>query len=151
MPRKISSDGATASAKAFSVLPFPLLGLMLAASIYNKQIGVLVAVGGVAFLGVYAWAVRRFVWSMIDEVTDCGDYLLAKRGAVEDKIFLSDIEGVIDRPYGRPPKAIVKLRAKSAFGWTVVFAMTTDKTVGGIENIAADLRHRVRMASSTHV
>ena len=148
MPRKISSDGATASAKVFSCLPFPLVGLMLAASIYNKQIGVLVAMAGVALLGAYAWVVRRFVWSMIDEVTDCGEYLLARRGAVEDKIFLSDIEDVIDRPYGRPPKTIVKLRAKSAFGWSVVFAMTTDKNVDGVKDIAADLRHRVRIATS---
>lgn len=70
MSRKISSDGATTSAKVFSILPIPLLGLMLAVLIYNKQIGAFVAVGGVASLGAYAWAVRRFVWSMIDEVTD---------------------------------------------------------------------------------
>ena len=149
MPRKISSDGATTSAKVFSCLPFPLVGLMLAASIYNKQIEVWVAVAGLALLGVYAWLVRRFVWSMIDEVTDCGEYLLAKRGTVEDKIFLTDIEDVIDRPYGRPPKAIVRLRAKSAFGWSVVFAMTTERDAAdGVKDIAADLRHRVRIASA---
>ena len=59
MPRKISSDGATTSAKVFSCLPFPLVGLMLAASIYNKQIEVWVAVAGLALLGVYAWLVSR--------------------------------------------------------------------------------------------
>jgi len=85
---------------------------------------------------------------MLDEVVDCGDYLLAKRGSVEDKIFLSDIEDLIDRPYGRPPKAIVKLRAKSVFGWNVAFALSSDNNADGVKGIAADLRHRVRLATA---
>ena len=150
MQRKISSDGATTSAKVFSCLPVPVAGLILAAAVYNGQVGMSGAVAGLALLGAYLWLIRRFVWSMLDEVMDCGDYLLARRGEVEDKIFLSDIEDVIDRPFGRPPKAIVKLGARSAFGWSLVFALTSDKApAGGAGSTAADLRHRVRVARST--
>jgi hypothetical protein len=148
MPTKISSDVATTSAKVFSGLPFPVGGLMLSAAIYDKEIGMLGAAGGLALLVAYAWIAWRFVWSMVDEVTDHGDYLLAKRGSVEDKIFLSDIKDLIDRPYGRPPKAIVKLRAKSVFGWSIAFALTTDKNADGDKGVAADLRHRVRLATA---
>jgi len=149
MARKISSDGATASAKVFACLPFPLVGLMLAASIYNKQIGALIAVAGLALLVAYAWVIRRFVWSMLDEVTDCGEYLIAKRGKVEDKIFLIDVVDVVDKPFGRPAKTIVELRAKSAFGWRIVFATATDR--GGPDepkDVAADLRRRMRIAEA---
>ena len=65
----------------------------------------------------------------------------AKRGDVEDRIVLRDIEDVIDRPYGRPPKTIVKLGVESAFGRRLVF-------VPKAEGIGADLRHRVRIATS---
>ena len=147
MQRKISCDGVTPAAKALSCVPFLLAGVMFAVQIYNRRLGILEALAGVALLAAYAWVIRRFVWRMIDEVTDCGDYLLVKRGTVEDKILLSDVEDVIDRPYRRPPKMIVKLRAKSEFGWNVAFAKVTGSDADGLKDIAADLRHRVRLAT----
>lgn len=149
MERRISSDGATTSAKVFSCLPIPVAGLVLCVAIYNGQVGLSGSAAALALLAAYVWVARRFAWSMLDEVTDCGDCLLARRGAVQDKIFLRDIEDVIDRPFGRPPKAIVKLRARSAFGWNLVFVPARgEEAAGGVANIAADLRHRVRMAIS---
>lgn len=68
MQRRISSDGATALAKIFAGVPFSLVSLMLAASVHNGRIGVWVAVAGLALLGAYFWAVRRFVWNAIDGV-----------------------------------------------------------------------------------
>jgi hypothetical protein len=140
MHKKISSEGAAASAKIFACLPLPLFAAMLAAAFWNGQIGAGMVAAGLFFLGGYFWSIRRFVWSMVDEVTDCGDYLLAKRGDVEARIVLRDIEDVIDRPYGRPPKTIVKLGVESAFGRRLVF-------VPKAEGIGADLRHRVRIAA----
>ncbi len=148
MQRKISADASTALAKVFAGLPFPIVGLMLAASVYNGQVGLSGVLAGLAFLAAYFWIARRFVWSLIDEVTDCGDYLLARRGRVEDRILLSDIEDIVDRPYARPPKAIVTLKARSAFGWSLVFALSPGRDeVDGSRSIAADLRHRVRLAT----
>ena len=141
MHKKISSEGATASAKILACLPLPLSAAMLAAAFWNGQVGAGMVAAGIFFLGGYFWGIRRFVWSMVEEVTDCGDHLLAKRGDLEDKIVLRDIEDVIDRPYGRPPRIIVKLGVESAFGWRLVFV----PKAGGI---GADLRHRVRIARS---
>jgi len=63
---------------------------------------------------------------VIDEVTDCGEHLLVKRGAVDDKMFLSDIEDVIDRPYGRPPKAMKPLSVSTAISVGTVWSDAED-------------------------
>jgi len=61
MPTKISSDAATTSAKVFSCLPCLVGGLMLAAAVYHKEIGILGAAAALALLVALAWVAWRFV------------------------------------------------------------------------------------------
>src|SRR5689334_1787080 len=59
---------------------------------------------------------NRLVFPLADEVYDCGDTLLVKRGGREDSIRLSDVLNLSYMPLYRPPLIIMLLRWESAFG-----------------------------------
>ena len=147
--RRISSEAGAAVAKGFAVVPIPVFLFIAGAAIHDSRFKLPGAAAALALLGLYIWCVGRFAWSLMDEVLDGGDYLIVKRGAVADEICLSDIEDVSGSLFSRQRKLILTLRAKSAFGWRIVFVPSTSASdLAGITNVAADLRKRARAGTS---
>lgn len=59
---------------------------------------------------------------LADEVYDGGDYLLVKRGRIEDRIALSDVMNVNSSMMVNPPRITLRLAKPSKFGDEVVFS-----------------------------
>jgi hypothetical protein len=74
------------------------------------------------FMATFGWAIlRRFVWDLVDEVYDGGDYLLIKNDGQEDRVALSNIMNVSASTFLNPPRVTLRLVAASRFGKEIVF------------------------------
>jgi hypothetical protein len=84
-----------------------------------------------AVLIVFGLAViyPKLVWSLADEVRDGGDYLLVKRGRLEDRIAFSDIMNVSASVMVNPPRITLRLARPSKFGDEVTFSPIRSMTL----------------------
>lgn len=65
---------------------------------------------------------RALYWDLMDEVCDCGSYLLVRKGAINEKIFFSDVINV--RPsafFSNPPRITLELKKASQLGSEIAF------------------------------
>ena len=69
--------------------------------------------------GFVAWRFR--VADLADEVVDHGDWLLVRRGAVEEKVLLTDIAQVNDSGRGDSPRIVLRLVKPGRLGRQIAF------------------------------
>lgn len=91
-----------------------------------------------------------FVADLADEVEDHGDWLLVRRGDVEEKVLLTDIMLVKDSGRGDSPRIVLRLLKPGGFGRQIAFMPRRD--VGWSFNpfakteVGEELTERVRQA-----
>jgi hypothetical protein len=107
------------------------------------------------FAGVLAFAalaglllMKLFIWKLADEVYDCGDSLLVRRGGVEQTVPLAEITNVALALFSRPPRITLQLAKPGKFGRSIVFTPPTSPGLEmfGRNPIADDLVARVQRA-----
>jgi len=64
---------------------------------------------------------KRMVWQLADSVTDFGDYLVVRRGALEETVYLSSIVNISSSEWSAPAFITLNLRAPGSFGSKVEF------------------------------
>jgi len=107
---------------------------------------------GAALLAVLAAAglvlMKLFIWNLADEVHDCGDSLLVRRGGVEENVPISGIREVTLALFSRPPRITLRLAEPGKFGRSIVFTPPTSpgQEIFGRNPIAENLRARVQRA-----
>ncbi|HXF78924.1 MAG TPA: hypothetical protein VN598_08690 [Usitatibacter sp.] len=103
-----------------------------------------------AILIVFVLAViyPKLIWNLADEVYDGGDYLLVKRGRLEERIALSDIMNVDSSVMVNPPRITLRLARPGKLGNEVVFSPVRPMTLNPFARsaIAEDLIVRVDAA-----
>jgi Ca2+/Na+ antiporter len=91
------------------------------------------------------WRVRN----LADEVSDGGDFLLVRRGSVEERVQLSDIMNVSYDQSNKMPRLTLRLRKPGKFGDEIVFCPRHSIWIPSARNaIADDLILRVERARS---
>jgi hypothetical protein len=65
---------------------------------------------------------RRFVWDLVDEVYDHGDYLVVRNRGDEARIDLADVMNVSVSTFVNPPRITLRLARPSRFGTEISFA-----------------------------
>jgi hypothetical protein len=121
---KISS-GSTAFRK--KVLPFLWFGIIgisvvvsLWAGVYRGHALLVLPPLLAAVLGVVL--MKKLVWDLVDEVYDCGDFLLVRNGGVEDRVALSNIMNINASTMTNPPRVTLRLSVRGKFGNEIVFS-----------------------------
>jgi hypothetical protein len=61
------------------------------------------------------------VWDLADEVVDCGDALLVRRGEIEEKVPLTNILRVSESPFSESVRIVVQLIVPGQFGRVIAF------------------------------
>ena len=91
---------------------------------------------------------KIFIWNLADEVYDCGDSLLIRRGGMEESVPFSNIENVALALFSRPPRITLRLATPGRFGRTIVFTPPTSpgQEIFGRNPIAEDLKAKVQRA-----
>src|SRR5262245_12331858 len=75
----------------------------------------LMAIGGY-------FVMMEFVWCLADEVLDAGEFVLVRKGTLEDRIELSNIVNLSYSLHSNPQRITLTLRKPSCFGREISFA-----------------------------
>jgi hypothetical protein len=93
---------------------------------------------------------KKFVWDLVDEVHDHGEFLVVRKGSEEARIPLSTITNVSASTHQRPPRITIRLTESSIFGQEIAFCPITEFTFNPFakNRIAEELIVRVDQARS---
>ena len=72
---------------------------------------------------------KKFAWDLVDEVYDCGDFLLIRNRGEEDRVALSNIMNVNASTNTGPPRITLRLVSPGKFGAEIAFSPVTDFTL----------------------
>ena len=100
-------------------------------------------------MGVLGYVfMRRLLWDLVDEVHDCGDALLVRKGDEEERIPLAGIMNVSATLLINPPRITLRLVNPSRFGAEIAFVPLMPFTFNPFRKspIADDLIVRVDRA-----
>jgi len=136
--------------KAFPALWFGLQAVLLAAALTRGARGTMVVVP--CLLIVFGLALMKgMFWDLVDEVYDCGDYLLIKNRGQEHRLALADIGNVSASRVLNPPRIKLKIAhagGAGPLGTEVVFSPPNPFVLNPLAKnpIAEDLIARVDRA-----
>jgi hypothetical protein len=137
--------------KAFPALWFAFLVFFVGAAVGSGAIDegqwvFLVAPCFLAAVGFFIF--KHLLWDFVDEVHDCGDYLLVKNKGEEEMIPLHNIMNVSASEHTRPPRITLRLVTPGRFGSEVTFTPVAKFTLNPFAKnpIAEDLIVRVDKA-----
>ncbi|HXN64428.1 MAG TPA: hypothetical protein VN862_03785 [Candidatus Acidoferrales bacterium] len=103
-----------------------------------------------AVAGYFIW--KRTVQDLMDQVYDCGNYLLLRKGGEEDTLLLSNITGVnfTTLRRGEQPRIHLTLDSPGKFGSEISFAPPPNVAFPHKNEIAEGLRVRAAQARAAH-
>jgi len=119
----ISSRWSTLTRWTTPVVWVALTILLLVGGYYEKEEKIGAAyyalVGALGVFGLLTW--RLVVWDIADEVVDCGDSLLVRRGEIEEKVPLTNILRVSESPFSESVRIVLHLVVPGRFGRVIAF------------------------------
>ena len=114
--------------KVFPIIWFGFLavfiGLVISIGVVKQTIMLLIAPLFMSVLGYFL--MKNLLWGVMDEVFDCGNYLVVKYKGREEKIQLNNIMNVNVNNQQRPPRVTLQLRVAGEFGKDVSFFPVTE-------------------------
>lgn len=123
--KKISSDSTLFYKKVFPVLWFGVLALFVVMTITGGELrngGWMFLVAPCFMAAVGFFVMKNLLWDLADEVHDCGDSLVVRKGSDEERIPLSNIINVSESIHARPPRITLRLARPGRFGSEVSFS-----------------------------
>lgn len=122
--RCISSKKIVFSKKIFPVIWFGFLAFSVANSIisgaYRDDMMSIVIPCIMAVFGFFV--MKTLVWDLVDEVFDCGDYLLVKGRGIEERVPLTNIMNVSSSMNTNPSRVTLSLATPNRFGREIAFS-----------------------------
>ena len=149
---KISSGYTAFMKKGFPVFWFGFIALFVAIALSRSGVRadpmLLIAPCALAVFGYFIF--KKLVFDLVDEVYDCGDYLLIRNGGEEDHLALSNVMNVNSSTYTNPPRITLRLVNPGKFGSEVAFSPVRKFTLNPFKPnpVAEDLIVRVDKARS---
>lgn len=148
--KKISSGSTFVSKKVFPILWFGFLAVFLVVAALTEAAHASPAFFiGPAVMAVFGYfLMRKLVWDLVDEVYDCGDYLLVKNRGKAESVALSNIMNVNASTAMNPPRITLRLVKSGTFGEEIAFSPTAPFTLNPFakNQVAEDLIVRVDQA-----
>jgi hypothetical protein len=150
--QKISSPTTFVSKKVLPVLWFGFLAYFVVRTLLSgaarKDPLLLVFTLLVAALGYVM--LKKFVWNLVDEVYDGGDFLVIKNRSEEERVALANIINVSVATYPNPSRITLRLKQPGKFGQEITFAPAASSALHPFakNRIAEDLIVRVDQARS---
>ena len=139
------------SAFILALLLKSILALLFTSGALQKASVFVVFPGVVAVGGYCAW--KASIRDLMDEVYDCGDYLLVKKGRQEETVLFSNINYVrfSNTRDGAQPRIRLSLDAPGKFGAEILFVPPQNPLAPRTNKVADDLVARVNEARSARV
>ena len=149
---RISSSFTVFHKKVFPAIRFGFLAFFLVTTTLSRAveknlmflvIPVLMAVFGYFLM-------KKLVWDLVDEVYDCGDFLMIRNRGEEDTVALSNVMNVSASMFTNPARVTLRLVNPSKFGTEVAFSPVTGFRLNSFakNQVVEDLIVRVDQARS---
>ena len=68
---------------------------------------------------------RKLLWDLADSVDDARDYLLVRRGSIEQRVMLANVMNISMSQFTNPPRLTLRLRKPGPLGDEIVFIPKT--------------------------
>jgi hypothetical protein len=149
--KRISSRYTFIVKKVFPVLWFGFLVIMLSIVVIGTGVTFLPGLLVPVLLAVFGFfLMKRLVWDLVDEVYDCGDFLLVRNRAKEDSVALSNIMNVNASLLLSPPRITLRLVNPGKFGKEIAFSPIRRLTLNPFakDQVSEELMFRVDQARS---
>jgi len=149
--KRISSRNTFFAKKVLPVVWFGFLMLFVLIALTGsgqRFLPFLLVPAGMAVFGFFL--MKNLVWDLVDEVYDCGDYLLIRNRGKKDEVALSNIMNVSASLLLNPPRITLRLINPGTFGREIAFSPVREFTLNPFakNQIAEDLMVRVDQARS---
>ncbi|MGA9665684.1 MAG: hypothetical protein WBQ69_04445 [Gallionella sp.] len=134
----------------FGILAFAMV-MMIVTKAYQKAPAAIVVP---CLMAIFAYfMMKKLVWDLVDEVYDCGDFLLVRNRGEEEKVSLSDIINVSATLLVNPPRVTLRLARPGRFGEEISFSPVSPFTLNPFarNQVTDDLITRVDRARSTRL
>lgn len=127
---RISSKFTFFHKKGFPLLWFGFLAVFVTLALINEAFekDPMFLVGPIVMAVFGFFVMKKLVWDLVDEVYDCGDFLLIKNRGEEDRIPLSNIMNVSASTMMNPPRITLRLVNPGKFGNEIAFSPLTSFT-----------------------
>lgn len=127
---KISSKFTFFHKKVFPLFWFGFLSVFMAMALIDRvfEKDPMFLIGPIAMAAIGFVVMKKMVWDLVDEVYDCGEFLLIKNRGEEDRILLSNIMNVNTSTMMNPPRITLRLVNPGKFGSEIVFSPTAPFT-----------------------
>ena len=153
--KKISSSLTMVHKKIFPAFWFGFLAIFFVVSLTSgaadRDPMFLIVPVVMAVIGYFA--MKKFAWILVDEVYDCGDFLLVRNRGDEDRIPLANVMNVDPSTFVNPPRITLRLASPSKWGMHVVFSPVRSAALNPFARnaVAQDLIVRVERARGSRV
>ena len=153
--KKISSRSLFITKTVFPLFWFGILAIVLVTVIYSKAyeqapMSLLMPI----FMAIFGYFImKKLVWDLVDEVFDCGDYLLVKNRGQEERVALTNIMNVSATTMVNPPRITLRLVNPGRFGAEIAFSPAQPLTLNPFAKnaVAEELISRVYRARPSRV
>jgi hypothetical protein len=148
--KKISSGNTFFAKKVFPAIWFGFLVFILAtvlmSGIWMKVPFILIVPCLMTVFGYFLF--KKLVWVLADEVHDCGEYLLVKKGREEERVMLTNVMNVSAPIFINPKQITLRLIEPGKFGDEIVFSPVFKFSLNPFvrNDVAEDLIVRVDQA-----
>jgi hypothetical protein len=124
------------------LLILPLLGMPISGRAPLAPI-----ILGPAVMIVFGFVImRKLIFDLMDEVWDDGDSLLVRNRGEEQRVALADIKNVSYTQFMNPPRVVLSLRRKTAFGDQIAFCAPVRFVPLASSPVISDLINRIDTA-----
>jgi hypothetical protein len=153
--KRISSTWTFFNKKLFPLLWFGFLTFFVVTMVHtrvpNADPMFLIIPALMALFGFFL--MKKLVWDLVDEVYDCGDFLLIRNRGEEDRVALANVMNVNASTFVNPPRITLRLRNPGKFGQEVSFSPVTGFSLNPFakNQVAEDLIVRVDQARPRRV
>lgn len=147
---RLSSRSTSFTKRVFPVAWFGVIAYFLAYSLSGTAprggVRALLLFGPILIAALGYLAMRRFIFSLADEVWDAGGEIVVKNQGRESRIPLGDIVSVRYSVATRPQRVTLGLRRPGPFGTEITFAAPTSWIPFARSPVIEDLISRVDAA-----
>jgi hypothetical protein len=151
----VSSRTTVIAKRVAPCLLFGFLGLyfiIILASVLAKQSTPVGALFVPILPAAFGYGTMKvFIWPLMDEVYDCGEYLLLRNKNIEEKVYFSNISELTYFLMSNAPRVTLTLKAPCKFGSEISFIPKT-RIIRFLSNpTVRALRERIENSHNTHL
>ncbi len=105
----------------FPVFWFGILGISAIGALLVEGASIAAVIMPVVMMVLGYFVMKLFIWDLADEVFDYGEYLVVRKGDLEQKIPLGDIVNVNYMSMSSPPRITILCRTLGPLGTEIAF------------------------------